>query len=134
MQQSSQTTDAPRALQLFRAAGTLHFVLLAGLGLFALVLPGLILVRELARPDLYGPAIPSLAWRLHRSLTPRLVPRSPQSGSDLETRIRLFHRIPECLPVVSYDRTVLRQKWSIRQFRLCHNDPVKRIPSPCLIE
>jgi hypothetical protein len=63
-----------RARRLFRRCAAVHAAVLAGLAVYLLILPGATLMRELTQPDLYGPAIPSLAWRLHRTLTPRLEP------------------------------------------------------------
>jgi hypothetical protein len=60
--------------RIFRLCAGVQAAVLAALAVYLLVLPGVRLARELARPDLYGAPIPSLAWRLHRSLSPRLAP------------------------------------------------------------
>ena len=61
-----------RHLTLYRRCAAIQACLMAALAVCFLILPGVILWRELRQPDLYGADIPSLAWRMHRTLTPRV--------------------------------------------------------------
>ena len=43
----------------------------SALAFYFFILPGFILIHDLADPKLSGPGIPDVAWRVHRALTPR---------------------------------------------------------------
>jgi hypothetical protein len=61
-----------RHITLYRRCAAAQAILMAAFVIYLFILPGIILWKELRRPDLYGPQIPSLAWRMHRTLTPRI--------------------------------------------------------------
>jgi len=46
-------------------------VILAFLGVYFFLAPGVMVVRNLSDPNIRGEGIPKIAWRLHRYLTPR---------------------------------------------------------------
>jgi hypothetical protein len=46
-------------------------MIFSALALFFFILPGFILIHDLADPKISGPGIPAVAWCVHRALTPR---------------------------------------------------------------
>lgn len=48
-----------------------NIVLVCGLAAYFLLAPGLLIIRHLCDPNLGGPGIPAIAWKMHRYLTPR---------------------------------------------------------------
>lgn len=66
----NSTPDKPR--RLMGICMWVNGLIMLALAIYFLLLPGLILLRDLADPDLRGPGgMPRVAWRVHASLTPR---------------------------------------------------------------
>ena len=61
-------SSSQRWVHLCRTANT---VILLALATYFLIIPGVLVLRDLSDPALRGPGIPRMAWRVHRQLTAR---------------------------------------------------------------
>lgn len=64
--------DAELSHRIARRIATANLVVAVVLAVYFLIVPGFLVVRNVADPAMREPGIPRMAWRLHRDLTPRL--------------------------------------------------------------